>query len=105
MHSPPSRSTDATDAARTLPVVFGDRPRPARREGAITIGALIFDRLDQVDCAGPFEVFSRIPSAKVHVVAGSLTPVVDVKELTLTRVLRIAEAPLFDVLHIAGGLG
>ncbi|WP_293883273.1 DJ-1/PfpI family protein [Sphingomonas sp.] len=105
MHSPPSRAKNATDEARTSPVVFGDRPRPVRREGPITIGALIFDRLDQIDFTGPFEVFSRIPDTEVHVVAGSLAPVVDVRGLTLTPTLRIADAPLFDVLHVSGGLG
>ncbi len=88
-----------------VPVVFSDAPRPERREGAISIGSLIFPRLDQIDFTGPFEVFSRIPDSQVHIVAKTREQVADVKGLILTPTMTIAEAPLFDVLHVAGGLG
>jgi hypothetical protein len=52
-----------------LPVVFSDRPRPGRKEGSISIGSLVYPHLDQIDFTGPLEVFSRIPDAKVHIVA------------------------------------
>ncbi len=87
------------------PVAFSDRPRPGRHDGPLSVGSLIFPGVDQIDFTGPFEVFAQIPNVKVHVVAKTLEPVHDVKGLALTPTVAIAEAPLFDVLHVAGGLG
>lgn len=95
----------AAEGAAKPPVAFSNKPRPRRHEGPIEIGSLIFPRLDQIDFTGPFEVFARMPDTRVHVAAKTLEPVVDVKGLTLTPTVRIADAPLFDVLHVAGGLG
>jgi cyclohexyl-isocyanide hydratase len=61
--------------------------------------------MDQIDFTGPFEVFARIPDTTVHVIAKTADPVHDVKGLTLTPTMAISEAPEFDVLAIAGGLG
>ncbi len=36
-------------------------------ETHLQIGSLIFDRLDQIDLTGPFEVFSRIPNSTYRV--------------------------------------
>ncbi len=87
------------------PVVFSKKPKPQRHDGSLNIGSLIFPRMDQIDFTGPFEVFARMPDAKVHVIAKTLEPVGDVKGLILTPTEFIAHAPLFDVLHVAGGLG
>jgi len=87
------------------PVVFSNRSRPQRHNGPISIGSLVFTRLDQIDFTGPFEVFSRIPDTQVHVVAKTLEPIRDVKGMILTPTETIAQAPLFDILHVAGGLG
>jgi cyclohexyl-isocyanide hydratase len=99
-----SSAAQAADDS-TPPVVFSKKSKPQRHDGPISIGSLVFPRLDQIDFTGPFEVFSRIPDAQVHVVAKTLEPVVDVKGLILTPTESIAQAPLFDVLHVAGGLG
>jgi cyclohexyl-isocyanide hydratase len=96
---------DSAPASAQPPVIFSDRPRPERREGPLTVGSLIFPGLDQIDFTGPFEVLSRIPDTTVAILAKSREPVRDVKGLLLTPTLSIAEAPLFDVLHVAGGLG
>jgi cyclohexyl-isocyanide hydratase len=61
--------------------------------------------MDQIDFTGPFEVFARIPNATVQVVAKTTDPVHDVKGLTVTPTMSISQAPLFDILHVAGGLG
>jgi hypothetical protein len=61
------------------PVAFSDRPRPGRQDGSISIGSLVYPRLDQIDVTGPFEVFPRIPDTKVHIVAKTLESVADVK--------------------------
>ena len=99
-------ATTAQAAASAEPaVVFGDGPRPERRDGPLAIGSLIFPGLDQIDFTGPFEVFARISDAHVNIVAKTLDPVRDVKGLSLTPTVAIADAPLFDVLAVAGGLG
>jgi cyclohexyl-isocyanide hydratase len=71
----------------------------------LNIGVVIYPRVDQIDVTGPFEVFSRIPGAKVHVIARNLTPVRDVQGLILTPEVLLAAAPRLDVLHVPGGYG
>ena len=44
------------------PITISDRNKPALQSHHLTIGALIFPRLDQIDFTGPFEVLSRIPT-------------------------------------------
>jgi cyclohexyl-isocyanide hydratase len=87
------------------PVVYGAKLRPRRHEGPLSIGSLVFPRMDQIDFTGPFEVFARIPDTAVHVIAKTRDPVHDVKGLVLTPMMSISEAPEFDVLAVAGGLG
>ena len=86
-------------------VTFSKRPRPAFQTKQLVIGCLIFARQDQIDFTGPYEIFSRIPNATVLVIAKSKAPVRDVKGLTLTPEVVIAEAPPLDVLLVSGGLG
>lgn len=87
------------------PILYGSRPKPGRHEGPLSIGSLVFPRLDQIDFTGPFEVLARIPDTVVHVVAKTTDPVHDVKGMTVTPTTSISEAPEFDVLAVAGGLG
>ena len=51
------------------PITISDRKKPARPKNHLTIGALIFPRMDQIDFTGPFEVLSRIPDSTIHVIA------------------------------------
>ena len=69
------------------------------------LGTLLYPRLDQIDCTGPFEVFSRIPDATVHVLSKDTQPVRDYRGLILTPEETLADAPPLDVLHIPGGPG
>ncbi|MCR9266380.1 MAG: DJ-1/PfpI family protein, partial [Alphaproteobacteria bacterium] len=39
------------------------------------IGFLLFDNITQLDFTGPLQVLSRIPGAKVHLVAATTDPV------------------------------
>jgi cyclohexyl-isocyanide hydratase len=59
----------------------------------LNIGVLIFAGMDQIDFTGPFEVFSRIPGAKIHVIAKARTPIRDFHRLILTPEVVLAEAP------------
>jgi len=87
------------------PITIADRNKPALRSNHLTIGCLIFPRLDQIDFTGPFEVLSRIPNSTVHVIAKTKSPVRDIQGLILTPEMSIAEAPELDVLLVPGGFG
>src|ERR1035438_3048018 len=71
----------------------------------IEIGAIVFPRMDQMDFTGPFEVLSRIPGARFHVLWKDKAPVRDIKGLILTPEMTFAEAPQLDVLVVPGGWG
>jgi len=51
------------------PIPISDGNKPAQQSSHLTIGALIFPRLDQIDFTGPFQVLSRIPNSNIHVIA------------------------------------
>jgi cyclohexyl-isocyanide hydratase len=85
------------------PITISDRP--ARQTKDLTIGCLIFPRLDQIDMTGPFEVLSRIPNSTVHVIAKTNSPILDIQGLILTPEMSLAQAPELDVLLVPGGYG
>jgi cyclohexyl-isocyanide hydratase len=87
------------------PITISDRNKPLRQTNHLTIGALIFHRMDQIDFTGPFEVLSRIPDSTLRVIAKMKSPVRDIQGLILTPEMSIAEAPEFDVLLVPGGYG
>jgi cyclohexyl-isocyanide hydratase len=88
-----------------MPITISDRNKPVRQSNHLTIGGLIFPRLDQIDMTGPFEVLSRIPNSAIHVIAKTKSPVRDIQGLILTPEMSIAEAPELDVLLVPGGFG
>jgi cyclohexyl-isocyanide hydratase len=71
----------------------------------LQIGSLIFDRLDQIDLTGPFEVFSRIPNSTYRIYGKSTAPLRDLRGLHMMADATLAEAPQLDLLHIPGGFG
>jgi cyclohexyl-isocyanide hydratase len=87
------------------PIAISDRNKPERRTSHLSIGGLIFPRMDQIDLTGPFEVLSRIPDSTIHVIAKTNSPVRDVQGLILTPEMNIAESPPLDVLLVPGGFG
>ena len=72
---------------------------------ALQIGLLLFPRLTQLDMNGPFEVFSRIPGAKVHLLWKTLDPVRSDTGLAMLPSTTLADCPKLDVLCIPGGPG
>lgn len=87
------------------PLTISDRQKPARQTKDLTIGCLIFTRMDQIDFTGPFEVLALIPDSTMHVIAKTRNPVRDMQGLILTVEVTIAEAPQLDVLLVPGGFG
>lgn len=71
----------------------------------LQIGSLLFERLDQIDLTGPFEILSRVPNSTYRIYAKSFEPVRDVKGLRLTPDATLTDAPPLDVLHVPGGFG
>jgi cyclohexyl-isocyanide hydratase len=69
------------------------------------IGMLLFPRLTQLDLTGPFEVLSRVPGARVHLIWKSLAPVCADSGLILAPTMTFADCPKLDVLFVPGGPG
>jgi cyclohexyl-isocyanide hydratase len=71
----------------------------------LSIGILLFPRMTQLDATGPYEVFSRVPGAAVHLVAEHAGPVRTEHGLTVIAEHDFASAPHLDVLCVPGGPG
>lgn len=71
----------------------------------LTIGALIFNDMDQCDFTGPFEALSRVPNSTFKAIAKDDQPIRDLRGLRLLPDLAIADAPKLDVLLVPGGYG
>ncbi len=69
------------------------------------IGMIIFPNLTQLDLTGPYEVFGRIPSVKVLLIAESLQSVKSDSGLLLTPNETFESASQVDILFVPGGCG
>lgn len=69
----------------------------------LNIGFLIFPRMTQLDFTGPFEVFSHLPGATVHVVAKTTGSVAADTGLQFIPTTTIAECPKLDIVCVPGG--
>src|SRR5450830_1630754 len=69
------------------------------------IGMLMFDGMTNLDFAGPFEVFSRLPATKVHVIAKTMDVKVSDAGALLVPNMVLDDAPMLDMLFIGGGAG
>jgi transcriptional regulator GlxA family with amidase domain len=86
-------------------LLVSDRRRPRITKQPLNVGCLIYERMDQIDFTGPFEVLSRMPDTAIQVIGQKVAPVRDVQGLRLSPDVSIAEAGLFDVLLVPGGHG
>lgn len=71
----------------------------------IHIGLVLFPRLTQLDLTGPFEVFARVPNAKVHLVWKSLEPITSDVGLQILPTVTFDACPDLDVVCVPGGPG
>lgn len=71
----------------------------------IVVGMVLFPRLNQLDLTGPYEVFSRMPGARVLLLAASMEPVKSEWGLTITPDAAFADAGQVDILCVPGGWG
>ena len=89
----------------SIPLFVSEGNGPEITTRPLSVGCLIFPRMDQIDFTGPFEVLSRMPDTTVTVVGKDLASVRDVQGLRLIPDVSIAEAGTFDVLLVPGGYG
>ena len=71
----------------------------------MVIGMVIFPNLTQLDLTGPYEVFGRLPGAKILLIAENLSIVKSDHGLVFTPDITFDDAPQLDVLFVPGGNG
>ncbi len=74
-------------------------------EQSLEIGFLLFPKVTQLDLTGPAQVLSRVPNARVHLVAKTMEPVTTDAGFTLNPTSDFAHCPALDVLCVPGGFG
>ena len=89
----------------SIPLFVSERSKPEMTTQLLSVGCLIFERMDQIDLTGPFEVLWRMHDATIRIIGKEVEPVRDVQGLRLSPDVRIAEAGIFDVLLVPGGYG
>jgi cyclohexyl-isocyanide hydratase len=71
----------------------------------LEIGLLFFPGMTQLDVTGPFEVFARLPGARIHLLWKRIEPITSDVGLTLMPTTTFADCPKLDVLCVGGGPG
>lgn len=71
----------------------------------LSIGLLVFPKVQQLDLTGPYEIFASLPGATVHLLWKTLDPIVSATGLVLVPDTLMAECPALDVLCVPGGVG
>jgi len=70
-----------------------------------SIVLLLFPALTQLDLTGPFEVFSRAPDTKVHLIWKNLDLVVSDRGMAIQPTTTFDACPALDIICIPGGPG
>lgn len=74
-------------------------------EPPLTIVALAFPNITQLDLTGPAQVFSRYPDAELHIAWHRTDPVATDSGFMILPTTTFAQAPQADVLFVPGGQG
>jgi cyclohexyl-isocyanide hydratase len=77
----------------------------ASMSAPLQIGLLVFPKVTQLDLTGPVQVFSSVPSAKLHLIWKRIEPVQSDSVLVLTPTTTFADCPQLDVICVPGGVG
>ncbi|HET6926282.1 MAG TPA: DJ-1/PfpI family protein [Hyphomicrobiaceae bacterium] len=72
---------------------------------AFNIGFVLFPNVTQLDLTGPLQVLHRLPEARAHIAAKSLTPVATDCGLSLVPTTTFAACEPLDLLCVPGGFG
>ncbi len=98
---------------------MNDSSHPNARDGKTSVGILLFDDVEVLDFAGPYEVFSRTRTVSgaesrrssesapfsVFTVARNRSPVRATGGLTVVPDYSFEDAPVIDLLVVPGGFG
>lgn len=71
----------------------------------LELGMLLFPDLTQLDLTGPYEVFHRIPEARVHLLWKDLSPVRAQGGMSILPTTTLADCPPLDLVFVPGGFG
>src|SRR5271166_5868963 len=71
----------------------------------VSVGMVLFPGFTLLDLAGPYDVFSRMPGARVALVAPTLEPMRAEKGVGLSPDVVFEDAPALDLLFVPGGPG
>ena len=69
------------------------------------IGLLVFPDITQLDMTGPYEVFTKFPDAKVHLVWKDREPVTAAGGMQIVPTTNYADCPQLDLICVPGGAG
>lgn len=72
---------------------------------SITVGFLIFDNMQLLDIAGPYDAFKCVSEIDVHLISETMQPVSTTSNITFHPTDSITTAKQLDVLCIPGGKG
>lgn len=72
---------------------------------AVAIGMMLFPNLNLLNFTAAYEVFSRLPQAKVYLLAPTLDPIYTESGFCLLPNTSFKRSPALDVLFVPGGLG
>jgi len=71
----------------------------------LRVGLVLFPNVTQLDVTGPYEIFARMPSTRVHLLAATLAPVRSAHGLTIVPDATFDTSPALDVICVPGGPG
>jgi cyclohexyl-isocyanide hydratase len=71
----------------------------------LEIGILFFPGMTQLDVTAPFEVFARLPNARVHLLWKDVEPIKSDVGLTVMPTTALADCPKLDLFCVGGGPG
>jgi cyclohexyl-isocyanide hydratase len=71
----------------------------------LQIGFLIFPEMMPLDMVGPFEVFTKMPETRLHLVWKSLATVTVAGGLQMLPTTTFSDCPALDVICVPGGFG
>jgi cyclohexyl-isocyanide hydratase len=72
---------------------------------ALSVGMVLFPQFNQLDLAGPYEVFSRFPGARIKLLAATVEPVRTEWGMTITPDSTFDDSDSIDLLYVPGGWG
>ena len=76
-----------------------------KHKEVINIGMVLFPNFTQLDLTAPFEVFLRVPQAKIFFLSTDLQPIYTDKEFAVLPNCTFSDCPDLDILFVGGGWG